>query len=133
MVGEAEFPILAIDPGLKNFGLAWASTNTAVEVLPSLRVPSWRLVIPLMRQLIVELGIKSVVIGQPEKGKVVNVAQNLFRELSSECKTILYPETLSSQIAWQKLSKSGLRFKEKRQKEHSYAALEILTTFLASQ
>ncbi len=133
MVRRLKFPILVIDPGLKNFGLAWASTKTAVEVLPPLRVSSWRLVIPLIRQLMVDLGIKSVVIGQPEKGRVVGIAQSLAKELGTERETVLYPETLSSQIAWQKLSKSGLKFKEKHRKEHSYAALEILTTFLAGQ
>ncbi len=130
---EDLFPILAIDPGLKHFGLAWATTPTAVEDLTPLEVKQWSEAVPPIKTIISKLAIKTVVIGHPEKGVVVKVAQGLKDQLNNSVKVYLYPETLSSQIAWRKLSQAGLKFKQKKDKEHSYAALEILTTFLTTQ
>ncbi len=129
-----KYPLLAIDPGLKNFGLAWASQAIAVEVLAPIKVSRWQLAIDHIEKVLTKLNIKTLIIGQPETKPISQISQKIANHFKDQkLKVILLPETLSSQTAWQKMSRNNFSFKQKKTLNHSYAALEILASFISTQ
>jgi putative Holliday junction resolvase len=118
---------LGIDYGLSHIGLALAETSLATP-LSSLHNDD-RLFSKLS-DLIKEYQVTKIVCGVPE-GKLVPAVERFAKELGefTGLEVILYPETLSTQEALQKLKESGAS-RSKRQNDHSYAACLILEDFL---
>ena len=129
MQTKVKFPILGIDLGEKNIGLAWASNEWVMETLEVEKGIGIKMGFKVIENYIKELGIKTVVIGEPEKGKVrfwVKELVKFLKDNNRDLEVKVVPETLSSKKAWQMMSRLGLSFKEKKDKDHGFAAMEIL-------
>ena len=129
MRSQVKFPVLGVDLGEKNIGLAWASNEWVMETLEVEKRIGVKMGFKVINNYIKELKIKTIIIGEPEKGKIRFWAKELVKFLKSEHKNLkikVVPETLSSKKAWQIMSRLGLSFKEKKDKDHGFAALEIL-------
>ncbi len=129
MQTKVKFPILGIDLGEKNIGLAWASNEWVMETLEVEKGIGIKMGFKVIENYIKELGIKTVVIGEPEKGRVrfwVKELVKFLKDSNRDLEVKVVPETLSSKKAWQMMSRLGLSFKEKKDKDHGFAAMEIL-------
>ncbi|NOY15258.1 MAG: pre-16S rRNA-processing nuclease YqgF [bacterium] len=127
------FPVLGVDLGLKKIGLAWSSNDLAIDVLPTIKVEKMAAGFKQIEEVIRDLSIKTVVIGRPESGRVVYWVKKLkafLNENRPDVSVLVVPETLSSQKAWQKMTRLGYSFKEKKTGNHGFAAIEILKEVL---
>ena len=124
-----KYPVLGVDLGEKNIGLAWANNEWVMETLEVEKGIGIKKGFKVIENYIKELGIKTVIIGEPERGEIRFWVKELVKFLKKQSKDLeikVVPETLSSKKAWQVMSRLGLSFKEKKEKDHGFAAMEIL-------
>ena len=129
MRSQLRFPVLGVDLGEKNIGLAWASNEWVMETLKVERGVGIKAGFEIISNYVNELGIKTVIIGEPETGKVrfwVKRLKEFLRNRHPSLQVMAVPETLSSKKAWREMGRLGLSFKEKKDKDHGFAAMEIL-------
>jgi putative transcription antitermination factor YqgF len=118
---------LGIDYGLSHLGLALAESNLATP-LPSLN--NNERLLSHLSVLVSKQAVTTIVCGLPE-GKLVEVIKKFAADLeqTTDATVVLWPETLSTQEAKQKLRESGAS-KSKRRDDHAYAACLILEDYL---
>ncbi len=122
----AQYPrILAFDYGLKHIGVAF-SESWLPEPLVTLE--HWSQIKPLIHRLRPD----KLLVGLPS-GPLVPQVKQFAERLKSEFKlpVVLYPETLSTQEAIQRLRRLGSS-RHKLKNDHIYAAAVILEDYLES-
>jgi len=133
MSQEVVFPVLAVDVGLKHTGLAWAAGPQIYQPVKTTTSAKLPVLIDDIKLVIDKLQIKTILIGLPESGPVVAKAKQLAKSLQEQLTDLevrLVSETLSSQMAWQAMTRTGLSFKQRKKAHDAYAAVEILKLYI---
>jgi len=120
--------ILGIDYGLKNIGLAIA-TSPLAEPLANLRVSSG--MNKKLLKICLNLQVEKIVIGMSE-GKIAREIQRFATQLGKELNIpiVFQDETLSTRLATQKLAESQTKKKKRHGPKHSFSASLILQEYL---
>jgi putative transcription antitermination factor YqgF len=118
---------LGIDYGLSHIGLA-TSEHTLATPLPPLANNGQ--LVPKLKQIIQREGITHIICGIPD-GVLAKPIKTFAAKLAAmtNLSVILWPETLSTQEAIQKLHQVHAA-RSKRRNEHAYAACLILEDYL---
>lgn len=121
--------ILAIDFGLKHFGLAINEAGLA-EPLIQLEIKTSQKTFSRLKQICLKNKINLIVLGLPQ-GKLASIikkfGQNLKKELGLP--VVFQDETLTSKEAKQKMIEANKPLK-KRRNDHLFAACLILQSYL---
>lgn len=121
--------LLAIDYGKKNIGLA-ISHSLIPEALTPLKVDSIDDATSKILKIIKATSPNQVIVGMPE-GSLVEEVNSFIAKLQVLTKVPVFshPETLSTQIALEKLRQKSSKRKTLK-KDHSFAACVILEDYL---
>jgi len=120
--------ILGVDYGLKNIGLAIA-TSPLAEPLTNLRVSSG--VNKKLQKICLNLQVEKIVIGMSE-GKIAREIHKFATQLGKELNIpiVFQDETLTTRLAAQNLSESQTKKRKRQGPKHSFAASLILQEYL---
>ena len=138
--GDRSTGILAVDPGARRYGVAFADLETRfarpVEVIDSTSVDPVARVVALAS----ELGAVKIVVGRPvglsgNEGPAVDAAAAFVGQLAAATKlpVVEYDERLTTVIAEQGLRASGSKARDRSAVRDSVAAQVLLQSFLDTQ
>lgn len=121
-------PILGIDYGLKNVGLAISQAGLP-EPLKQLRYSEKKEAFNKIKKTCQQYQVKTVVLGMPH-GSLKQAATDFGRGLQNylDCPVIFWDETLTSQESIKKTQHLG--YKKRQKTRHAVAAALILQDYL---
>ena len=122
--------ILAIDFGLKHFGIA-ISEGFLAEPFKELIVKNKEKTLKQLKEICQQNKIEKVVIGMPE-GKLTPIIKKWANTLRAKINLpiVFQDETLTSKEAKRKMVEAGKPLKKRRKSEHLIAACLILQSYL---
>jgi len=125
-------PALGLDVGTSYIGVALA---TAPIPIPLTTIPADDQAITYIGTLLDDYSLKTIVVGISENRSAEvakKFSQDLKKAYSPRAKVIFYDETLSSQIARNRLALTGKKLRPKERIDH-FAAAYILEEWLEEQ
>jgi putative holliday junction resolvase len=122
--------ILAIDYGMKNFGLA-ISEGYLAEPFGVLKAEKPLDVLSKLRKIVYKHEIDLIIIGLPE-GKLKGLVKQFSTKLKSvaDKPIVLVDETLTTQDAKKKMEEAHISRKKRSKNKHAFAACLILQSYL---
>jgi len=122
------YPILAIDLGLKRIGLAYSADGAVVTPLPAVERKNRNQASQAVKDVIVEWGVKSVVVGIPMGGSSEEEMRRRvahFMHLGDFDGPVAYQDESGSSIEAEEMRKREIRYKRDGRVDSS-AAMVIL-------
>lgn len=126
------YPILAIDLGLKRIGLAYSADGAVVNPLPAVERKNRNQASQAVKDVIVEWGVKSVVVGIPMGGsseKEMRRRVAHFMNLVDFDGPVAYQDESGSSLEAEEMMKGKIRYKRDGRVD-SLAAMVILERFI---
>lgn len=126
------YPILAIDLGLKRIGLAYSADGAVVTPLPAVERKNRNQASQAVKDVIVEWGVKSVVVGIPMGGSSEEEMRRRvahFMNLVDFDGPVAYQDESGSSLEAEEMMKGKIRYKRDGRVD-SLAAMVILERFI---
>lgn len=126
------YPILAIDLGLKRIGLAYSADGAVVNPLPAVERKNRNQASQAVKDVIVEWGVKSVVVGIPMGGSSEEEMRRRvahFMNLVDFDGPVAYQDESGSSLEAEEMMKGKIRYKRDGRVD-SLAAMVILERFI---
>lgn len=137
------FPILSIDYGSKNIGLAYSDSKgiiaSPLKVISCNTEKDMKSLISELNKIVQEYEIKEILVGLPQEFEInhsisTKKIQNFLSILKNniEIPIFTYDESYSTQKAQRMLSSKGISIKRSKKRIDSFASAVFLQEFLNS-